>query len=87
MLKNLSHSADGTDQSDSLPRNTTLAGDALPSARNVSKFMTSYAEATKPDEANLFSVLMMQIGQFLDHDVAHTPAPLDGGFFATGKIT
>ena len=57
----------------------------LPGARDVSKFMSSYSERTKTNEENFFSVLMMQLGQFLDHDIAHTPAPLDGGFFAEGR--
>ena len=60
-------------------------GEPLPGAREVSKRMTEYAEKTKTNEENFFSVLMMQLGQFLDHDVAHTPAPLDGGFLADGE--
>ena len=67
------------------PRTSVIDGFELPSSRAVSEKMTQLSGITQADTAarfsQEFSLLMMQFGQMLDHDIAHTPAPSDGGFF------
>ena len=75
-----------------LPRESSIDGFELPTSRQASNKMTELSRITQNDLAarvsQEFSVLMMQMGQFLDHDIAHTPAPNDGGFFpGTGENT
>lgn len=51
------------------PRQTTDRGQELPSARLVS---TVVAQDTD-NPSNNYTLLVMQWGQFLDHDLTHTP--------------
>ena len=53
-----------------LPRKRPSDGFELPSARAVSNQLTSGADP--PDPVN--TLLLMQMGQFVDHDLTHTPA-------------
>ena len=50
----------------------------MPTAREVSIKINELSEITDTDEekrkSHVNSLLMMQVGQFLDHDLAHTPA-------------
>jgi peroxidase len=55
-----------------LPRRRSADNFELPSAREVSNMLTAKPTASEPqDPAN--SVLVMQMGQFIDHDLTHTP--------------
>ena len=49
----------------------SVTGKYLPSARSVSNFIhgTGVSDLFEPDD----SVMVMQFGQLLDHDFAHTP--------------
>ena len=68
-----------------LPRTSSISGFTLPTAREVSKKMNELSGIADDDlnarNSDVNSLLMMQWGQFLDHDIAHTPAWEDGGFF------
>ena len=59
------------------PRVSSVPGRPLPSAREVSLELTALSDVDDDDlesrESSINSLLMMQVGQFLDHDVAHTP--------------
>jgi len=53
-----------------LPRKRPADGFELPSARSISSQLT--AGQNKGDKAN--TLMVMQFGQFIDHDITHTPA-------------
>ena len=53
-----------------LPR-LSVAGQPLPSARLVS---TVVFQASEPPNTRHISTLFMQLGQFIDHDLTHSPA-------------
>jgi len=59
--------------SGTLPR-VARSGAQLPSARLVSQ--TAFKVGSPPDR-NDISVYFMQMGQFIDHDISHVPAPAD----------
>ena len=55
----------------SVPRMHSVTGKFLPSTRSVSNFVhgTGISDLFEPDK----SAMVMQWGQLLDHDFAHTP--------------
>jgi len=54
-----------------LPR-MAKSGEQLPSARDISQ--TAFKVGSPPD-SNDISVYFMQMGQFIDHDLTHSPSP------------
>ena len=56
--------------SSSLPRKRPADGFELPSARRISAQLTT--GSNNADSAN--TLMVMQFGQFVDHDITHTPA-------------
>lgn len=52
-----------------LPRTSVVGGQPLPSARRVSLATTETSNALDSEH----TVLVMQMGQFIDHDLTHTP--------------
>ena len=54
-----------------LPRRRATDNFELPSAREVSNMLTAKPTTEPLDLSN--SVLVMQMGQFIDHDLTHTP--------------
>lgn len=55
-----------------LPRKSVTAGFDLPSARALSTVMTTSDNNNRITDT-IHTVLVMQMGQFIDHDVTHTP--------------
>ena len=51
------------------PRRSTIRNRELPSARLISSQMTR--ESNVAD--SIHNVMVMQMGQFIDHDITHTP--------------
>nr|KAG5702274.1 hypothetical protein BaRGS_030629 [Batillaria attramentaria] len=56
------------------PRTTGASGRLLPSPRSVSDFV--HTDELRARES---TILLMQWGQFLDHDIALSPIPTEGG--------
>ena len=57
------------------PRTSSIANTQLPSARSMSIQMTDWSSYIKDaQDSPINSLLFMQMGQFLDHDLVHTPA-------------
>jgi len=54
-----------------LPRKSSVDGDDLPSARVISTILTRDSNDVNTD--GLHTMLVMQMGQFVDHDITHTP--------------
>ena len=59
------------DDNVSSPRTHGKSGDTLPSARHVAQMI--HAESHHHLDSNDFSLMLMQWGQFLDHDIDKTP--------------
>ncbi|XP_064483549.1 uncharacterized protein LOC135396484 [Ornithodoros turicata] len=53
----------------SAPRSRSVTGQALPSPRLVS--FSVHSDISHPHQR--YTMMLMQLGQFIDHDVAHTP--------------
>ncbi|XP_042870130.1 chorion peroxidase-like isoform X2 [Penaeus japonicus] len=60
---------------DSMRGTNRLPGQALPSPRTVS---TMLHEAEQRRQRGLVTLMLMQWGQFLDHDIVHTPEAAEG---------
>ncbi|XP_075729871.1 uncharacterized protein LOC142771849 isoform X2 [Rhipicephalus microplus] len=53
----------------SAPRSRSVTGTALPSPRLVS--FAVHGDTSRPHQR--YTMMLMQLGQFVDHDIAHTP--------------
>ena len=57
-----------------IPRRAKSSGEELPSARLVSQQLTDFS-ISGHTESKVSTLMLMQWGQFLDHDIVMTPQP------------
>ena len=57
-----------------LPRSKSIDGSELESARKISMTVAEMENFNNTNTDEIQTVLVMQMGQFIDHDITHTPA-------------
>ena len=57
-----------------LPRTKSIDGSELESARKISMTVAELENVLNTNTDETQTVLVMQMGQFIDHDITHNPA-------------